>query len=179
MALSDCSFRTDRMDVDDWARFLTGDNADEVLNTFLVSLLSEAVTRDLPLGWQGLYDEDRASLWFGERRREGPTLLIVDRSEGRPVGLLILVESGSTRGLVDIRLGYLIHEDLWGTGLATEVVAGFVDWCRTNGAVRSIVGGVTHGNAASARVLQRNGFVPADSVVEPHGVVEYRLLFVP
>lgn len=167
------------MEVGDWSRFLTGDNADELLNTFLVSLLSEAVTRDLPPGWQGFYDEDRASLWFGERRREGPTLLVVDRSEGRPVGLLILAESGNTCGHGDIRLGYLIHEDVWGTGLATEVVAGFADWCRTNGTIRSIVGGVTDGNAASARVLQRNGFVPSDSVVDTHGVLEYTLLFVP
>lgn len=178
MPLNDCSFQTDRMEVDDWSLLLTGDSAEQLRNTFLVSLLSEAATRELPPGWQGPYDQDRASSWFAERRSEGTVLLIAERSDGRPVGLVMLAESEHIDGHLDIRMGYLIHESAWGRGLATEVVAGFADWCRTKGTVRSIVGGVTDGNVASARVLLRNGFVPAKGS-DPHDEVQFTLILNP
>ena len=176
MTLNSCSFQTDRMEVGDWPSHLTGTHAVEARSTFVVSLLSEAVTQELPTGWQGPYDEDRASAWFADRRGEGAVLPIVARSDRRPVGLLILAESEITDGLLDIFLGYLIHESDWGRGLATEVVAGLADWCRANGTVRSIVGGVTDGNAASARVLQKNGFVPASTVADVPDGVKYTLI---
>ena len=166
------------MDVGDWSHLVTGDDSEEVRDTFLVSLLSEAVTRDLPAGWQGFYDQDRASSWFADRRNEGAVLFIADRSDRRPVGLLILAESEITDVSRDIFLGYLIHESDWGRGLATEVVAGFADWCRTNGTVRSIVAGVTDSNAASARVLSKNGFVPVATVAHPPDGVKYTLALV-
>ena len=180
MALSDCYFETDRLIVDDWSRLLTGNTAEGLRNTFVVSLLTEAVTRDLPPQWQGPYDTDRASQWFVERQSESTVLLIVDRSDGRPVGLLILSEPANSDPSLDIRLGYMINESTWGQGLATEVVAGFADWCRTNGTVRSVIGGVADGNNASARVLQKNGFVRlirgTDSPVDE---TEYTLTFTP
>lgn len=175
MTLNGCNFQTNRMDVGDWSHLLTGECGRTVRDTFLISLLSQAVTRDLPAGWQGFYDQDRALSWFADRLDEGAALLIADRSEGRPVGLLILAESEITAVSRDIFLGYLIHESDWGKGLATEVVAGFVDWCHTDGTVRSIVAGVTDRNAASARVLRKNGFVPVP-VDDPTGGVRYTLL---
>ena len=179
MALSDCYFQTDRLEVGDSSRLLIGDGAEELRNAFLVSLLSEVVTRDLPPGWQGPYDTDRVSLWFVERRNEGTVLLVVNRSDRRPIGLLILSEVENTDGRLDIRLGYLIAESAWGRGLATEIVAGFADWCRANGTIRSIIGGVADGNNASARVLQKNGFVPhVRSAVDLQGEVEYTLRFI-
>ena len=73
---------------------------------------------------------------------------------------------------------HIIAQSAWGRDLATEVVAGIAEWCRANGTIRSIVGGVADGNSASARVLQKNGFVPHINSVELHAVnVEYTLTF--
>jgi RimJ/RimL family protein N-acetyltransferase len=178
--LTECRFKTDRLVVDDWSRLLSGDTAEELRNTFVVSLLTEAVTRDLPPGWQGSYDTDRAASWFVEHQRESTVLLVVDRSDGIPVGLLILSESESSDGPPDVLLGYMIDESAWGRGLATEVVAGFAGWCRANGTMRSVRGGVSDGNGASARVLQKNGFVPhIKSADHPADEVEYTLTFAP
>jgi RimJ/RimL family protein N-acetyltransferase len=59
-------------------------------------------------------------------------------------------------------------------------VAGFADWCRTNGTVRSVIGGVADGNNASARVLQKNGFVPLIRATDrPVDETEYTLTFTP
>jgi ribosomal-protein-alanine N-acetyltransferase len=178
MAISDCYFETDRLVVDDWSRLLTVDTAEALRNTFVVSLMSDPVTRDLPPAWQGPYDTDRASSWFVERQSESTVLLIVDRSDGSPVGLLILSESGNSDRSLDIRLGYMIDENAWGRGLATEVVAGFAEWCRADGNIRSVIGGVTDDNSASARVLQKNGFVPHNKNTDyPANTVEYILAF--
>ncbi|MFV1962836.1 MAG: GNAT family N-acetyltransferase [Acidimicrobiia bacterium] len=176
MALTNCSFETDRLVVDDCSRLLTGDTAEESRNTFVVSLLTEAVTHDLPPGWQGSYDTSRAASWFTERQRESTVLLIVNRSDGHPVALLILSESDNSHRPPDIRLGYMIDESAWGKGLATEVVAGFAKWCRTSGTIRSVIAGVADSNSASARVLQRNGFVlHIKGANQPADEVEYAL----
>lgn len=176
MVLEECRFETGRLVVDDWSRLLTGDLAESVRDAFVASLLTQSVTRGLPPSWQGPYDKDRASRWFVERQSESTVLLAMERPNGRPVGLLILSESARSDSSSDIRLGYLIHEDVWGQGLATEVVAGLTGWCRTNGTVRSIIGGVADGNTASARVLQKNGFRPRVGDSEE---VEYSLTISP
>lgn len=176
MTRRDCHFETNRLLVDDWSRLLTGETAEELRNAFVVSLLTEAVTRDLPPGWQGSYNTDRAFSWFAERQSESTVLLIADLSDDRPIGLLILSESGDRDDLSEIRLGYILDENAWGRGLATELVAGFAGWCRTNGTIRSVVAGVADGSGASARVLEKNGFVPhIGSTDHPADDVEYRL----
>jgi RimJ/RimL family protein N-acetyltransferase len=109
----------------------------------------------------GPYSEDRARAWIMERDREGTTLLVVETDSDQPVGLMILFESVVADGdLVDVRLGYLLAESAWGRGFASELVERFVIWCRRQRKLRSIAGGVERGNAASARVLTKNGFVP-------------------
>jgi len=178
MALRNCYFETERLVVGDWSRLLIGDAAEVPRDIFVASLLTEAVTRDLPPGWQGPYDTDRAASWFAERQGESTVLVIADRTGGQPLGLLILSESRSGDGSTDIRLGYVIAENSWGRGVATEVVAGIADWCRANGTLRSIIGGIADGNSGSARVLQKNGFVPRiDGSDHPADEVEYILTF--
>lgn len=178
MALSDCHFATDRLIVGDWSLLLIGNTAEGLRNDFVVSLLTEPVTRHLPPHWQGPYDADRASQWFDQRRSESTVLLVVDRSDRSPLGLLILSETTNGDPSVDVRVGYMIKEDVWGRGLATELVAGLADWCRTDGTVRSLIGGVADGNEASTRVLTRNGFAPLARSTDDHSKeAEFALTF--
>jgi hypothetical protein len=74
MALDNCSFETDRLVVDDWSRVLTGEAAEAMRDSFVVSLLTEAVTRHLRPGWQGPFDTSRTEeeLRQGRRRPETP-----------------------------------------------------------------------------------------------------------
>lgn len=173
-----CSFETERLIVDDWSRLLTGHVAEELRNRFVVSLLTAPVTRDLPAEWQGPYEIKRAASWFAERQSESTVLLIANRYDSSPLGLLIMSEDGPGKQGRDIRLGYLIVESAWGTGLATEVVAGVTEWCRADGTIRSLIGGVDDRNTASARVLEKNGFVPDANDSEDRATgVEYTLTF--
>ena len=63
-----------------------------------------------------------------------------------------------------LRLSYLLAESVRGRGLASEMVEGLVRWRSSRPAIRSIAGGVSVGNAASARVLGKNGF----NLLGPH-----------
>ncbi|MBT5774258.1 MAG: GNAT family N-acetyltransferase [Dehalococcoidia bacterium] len=162
MDLNGCEFETERLLVREWHALVTGDWQARDLAETVAELLTPAVTHALPPDWGGEYDAERARRWIADRDAEGVTLLVVERSSGDPVGLLILTDGAENDGPVGVRLGYLLVERGWGRGLGSELVAGFVGWCRENG-VASISGGVAIDNPASARVLVKNGFQPVQT----------------
>ena len=96
------------------------------------------------------------------RDAESPTLLAVDRATGVAAGLLILFERATDDHLCELRIGYVLAEDCWGRGLATELVGGLVDWARSEPTIGSVSAGVARLNPASARVLVVNGFQPVE-----------------
>ena len=160
LLLRNCTFETARLLVKEWHSLSSGDWEQQELEQVVAALLTEPVTRSLPASWQGSYSAGRAREWIKERDSEGETLIVIERLTQRPLGLVILVETQAEEdnGGKDVRLGYLISEDVWGQGIASELVKGFVGWCRKQASILSITGGVTSDNPASRRVLQKNGF---------------------
>ena len=153
MVFESCAFHTARLDIREWHT-----RSADALATFIVDLMTEPVTAALPPEWQGPYTPERAATWIAERDAEGPTLLVVERATDTPVGLVILYEIPTDGPCVDARLGYLFTESAWGRGFASELLAGLIAWCRADGQVRSLTGGVAPDNHASIRVLEKNGF---------------------
>jgi RimJ/RimL family protein N-acetyltransferase len=178
MVLKDCAFETQRLLVREWHSPLPGDLPQQDLAELVAAMLTEPVTRSLPPSWQGSYSIDRALEWIEERDGEGTTLLVVDRLTHRAVGLMVLFETQGqeSNGQVDVRLGYLLSEAVWGRGIASELVEGFVRWCREHESISSIAGGVAQDNIASKRVLEKNGFEPASGRTDvSQGEELYRL----
>jgi ribosomal-protein-alanine N-acetyltransferase len=124
----------------------------------IAELLTERTTVALPEPWQGSYTVDRARAWIEERDAESPTLLVMEAASARPVGLVVLAEVPLDDSMVDVRIGYVIAEEAWGRGLATELLSGLVDWARTLPLARTLTGGVELTNHASVRVMENNGF---------------------
>ena len=56
-------------------------------------------------------------------------------------------------------LGYWLGENFWGRGIMTEAVAALTDLCFENFSLRRISAEVFANNPASARVLEKAGFV--------------------
>ncbi len=159
MTCESCSFETDRLAVRNWHSAPDEDWPAQDLAELVVDLMTKPVTRSLPSDWQGTYTIDRAAEWVNERDREGATLLARERSTSEAVGLVMLFEMPRADGAEsDVRLGYLLAESAWGRGLGSELIGGLVDWCRARASIRSLAGGVAADNAASARVLEKNGF---------------------
>jgi len=153
----DCHFETERLQAAEWHSGASGEEASGHLAEFVCALLTPAVTGQLPPSWQGDYDTARALRWIDERDQESTQLLIRSRELGKPIGLMILHEGG-TMEAPELRIGYLIREESWGQGYATELLRGLVGWARTSD-YRRTVAGVAHSNAPSIRVLEKSGFV--------------------
>jgi RimJ/RimL family protein N-acetyltransferase len=80
---------------------------------------------------------------------------------------VILFESSAEDGPgVDVHLGYVLAESAWGQGLGSELVEGFVECCRGERRVRTLIAGVAADNPASIRILEKNGFRPMGSGVD-------------
>ena len=77
------------------------------------------------------------------------------------LGLLILVGFEEPDGVLTVRLGYLLAENAWGKGIATELVKGFVHWCEEQDFSIQLLGGVEKENGASTSVLIKAGFEKA------------------
>ncbi len=157
-------FQTPRLIVEEWHSLTPRDWEQEHLAVVVVELLSPAVTRSLPEAWQGVYTREWAGVWIEERDQEGTTLLAISKTDRLLIGLMILSGSGEDgpdgdgSGPVEIRLGYLLAEKVWGKGYATEMVEGFVRWCRTQESISGITAGVGRVNRSSRNVLEKNHF---------------------
>jgi len=155
---TECRFETERLQITPWHEH---GGADDLAMT-VTSLLTEAATRALPDDWRGAYSIDRTRQWIAERDADSTTLLASERDTDQPVGLVMLFESSLEvdRELddVELRIGYLVAESLWGNGFASEIVSGLVSWAHTMDVPITLLAGVETGNAASIRVLTKNKF---------------------
>ncbi len=176
--LSACDFATERIVAKEWHSLSPSEwqlLQCRELASVVADLLTERVTRSLPFAWQGDFTAERAQRWVDERDAEGATLLVIDSTNGRAVGLVITHEANSGEdGGTDVRLGYLLSEEVWGKGIATELVSGFAKWCREHASIRSLSAGVSHDNRPSRRVLEKAGF---QRVEEREEAVEDELLY--
>ncbi len=91
-------------------------------------------------------------------------------TDAKPVTNFCIEVEDLATGVIDIRmwqdvhrhtatLGYWLGEDFWGRGIMPEAVAAFTDFCFENFPLRRISAEVFASNPASARVLEKAGFV--------------------
>jgi len=159
---TDWTYSTDRLLVKEWHSLTSDDWQEQDLAVIVKSILTPQVTHSLPPDWQGPYTLKRAEAWVAERDDEGITLLAVEKSSGKAIGIIILFESAKDQYGSDLRLGYMLAESSWGKGFASELINGFVSWCQNNN-ISSLTGGVEKDNIASRRVLEKCGFVQTSS----------------
>lgn len=119
----------------------------------------EDVTRYLP--WDTRDDDaaraalERHLVLRLDKDGDGVTLAGVDHESGRLVGEFVLIlRSARHRGA---ELGYALHPDFWGRGLATEGAAAMLQVAFDALQVHRVVGRIDTTNTASAAVLERLG----------------------
>jgi len=153
----DVGLDTERLHVSNWHR--AAERAGVDLAESVAELLTARTTESLPGPWRGDYSLERAQRWIAERDAESPTLLVTDQRTGAVVGLVLLfVGTSIEEGHDDLRIGYLLSDAVWGRGLGSELVAGLVRWAKASPGLSTVTAGVEESNAASARVLVKNGF---------------------
>lgn len=156
-------FATSRLLVRPWHEL-----GDDALAAAVLDVLTPAVTAALPPDWAGVRDVAGARRWIEDRDAESTCHVAIEHATHAPVGFLLHA------GDDEVRVGYLLAERAWGRGYATELLRGFVEHVRSSGGRTEIVAGVTAGNAASVRVLERSGFAP-DGATDA-GELQFRLV---
>nr|WP_255490935.1 GNAT family N-acetyltransferase [Spartinivicinus marinus] len=119
--------------------------------------MTPAVTHSLPADWQNIHTDEHAKNWIKARDSEGVTLLIIEKQTNIPIGLFILTKDEDNSNETALRIGYILEEPAWGKGFASELIEGFIVWCRHNN-ISLLTAGIDKDNIASKRVLEKNGF---------------------
>ncbi len=71
----------------------------------------------------------------------------------------------------EVEIGYGTEQEFKNKGLMTEAIAAMIEWMRTCPAIKTVVANTTSDNAASVRVLEKNGFTVTSPT--PQGSVQY------
>ena len=80
--LTNCEFETERLLAKPWRSLSPLDWRPQPLEIVVSAILTEPVTRSLPVPWQGEYTRERAGEWIAERDQDGTTLLLIEKSRG-------------------------------------------------------------------------------------------------
>lgn len=152
-------FTTARLSVHDWRATIDDRVARQRLEAALPVVLTPAVVKHLPPALH-LHDQKGGiSKWVDARAKESDVLLVEQTNSGNLIGLMLLAHETDKDQIPTLHIGYLLAEAAWGQGLASDLVTGFV--CAAQDGPLRLVGGVDGGNPASARVLEKAGFVIA------------------
>jgi len=149
--------RTPRTELTSW---LPGDVDD------LLDVHSDPVTmRFVRHGRPETRDETAALIddYIDEHARRGWTKWRIANHDAHLIGRAGFGADGSGR-----ELGYTLHRDQWGQGLATEVAEALVRWHRDHAPEVPLHAYAAVGNAASQRILTKIGFQPV-GVRDHHG----------
>ena len=120
---------------------------------------NEAISRATQ-PWLLLMDADE---WLARATTElvGKNFAI-DRGGDVIGGIGFTIHGGETRGGVlshSAEFGYWLAEPFWGQGIASEAAAFLTDWAFDAHKLVRIYAAVFHPNKASARVLEKSGFL--------------------
>ena len=155
-------FKTARLTVENWRPLLADPSSREVLIEELTSILTSNVMQHLPEVLYVEQERDAIAQWTVDRNAEAEVLAVRDLKHLTLLGLLILSEVSENDGRSTLHLGYILAEEAWGRGYATELLSGLIEHLQSCGCVSRIQGGVGIDNKASARVLGKVGFTKSD-----------------
>lgn len=161
-----CRFNTPRLSVSSWTSQLKEEGHKKILAEKVIEILTPNVTKGLPDGWQNIATIDDAQGWIKDRDEESHFVRIQLLSTNETVGFIFFYESDSEDNYHNLRFGYLLSEKVWGKGLGTELIEGLIKWCKAEGDIKSISGGVERDNIGSIKVLEKTGF--SASTVDDH-----------
>ena len=141
-----------------------GLSAREVLLNRIPEILTPSVVEHLPGYFHGIDSQAKAKVWL-ERMLSESQLFLVNSAENKSVEgkfiedsligfLFAVVENGQ-----DAHIGYLLSEEYWGKGLASELLQGFIKSALKEEQWVKLIGGVDPANIGSANLLKKQGFV--------------------
>jgi len=120
----------------------------------ITEILTPLVVENLPPYFHGIDSPELADAWL-DRMLSESRLFQVGTTEITIIGFLFV----SVEDNHDAHIGYLLSEEFWGKGIASELLRGFISAAPITEPWTKLVGGVVKSNIASANLLRKLGFV--------------------
>ncbi|WP_440053627.1 GNAT family N-acetyltransferase [Pseudoalteromonas sp. T1lg65] len=153
----------------------------EIENTFSVTerkrlieqvpdILTPSVVKNLPPYFHDIDSTALAEQWLTRMQSESRLLQVKSELE-ETIGFLFAYVENDTIA----HIGYLLAEQHWGKGIASELLQGFIQTVSTSESWVKLIAGVEHSNYASIHLLNKLGF--SKQLHSESGVVffEYRV----
>jgi RimJ/RimL family protein N-acetyltransferase len=143
-----------------WLRWPTADDA-EALARIGGHPEVAAMTGTWPVGCDAELARERIARHRTSNAGGKALSLVLARRQywGEAIGLIGISLPGETSGERPVgTLGYHLAPEHWSRGFATEALAGLLDMTRLLTKIGTVKASVVHGNPASMRVLEKNGF---------------------
>jgi len=129
-------------------------------------ILTPLVVKNLPPYFHGITSCELAEIWL-DRMLSDSRLFQVKSKTNELIGFLFAYVKSES----DVHIGYLLAEQYWGQGLATELLRSFIEEASRVESWSKLIGGVETSNTASANLLKKLGFVARPS--NESGVIFY------
>ena len=84
------------------------------------------------------------------------------KKENKMIGDLCIIGEPNSDG--EIEIGYGTYDAFQGNGYMTEIVAGIIEWTKTQKHVQAVIASTDYKNVASYRVLEKNNFIKINEV---------------
>ena len=135
----------------------------ESLYTRTIQILSPSVVSQLPPYFSGIKTEKLAQAWFDRMLKESRLFLVYQTDKQQLIGFSFLFLDESNTKRKEAHLGYLLAEEAWGQGFASELVTALIEHCQQNNIADRLIAGVDATNLASIALLKKVGFRPAEN----------------
>jgi RimJ/RimL family protein N-acetyltransferase len=146
--------------------FEKGDFAVQIL-----SILSVNVTQELPPYFQNLQTKSDAHNWFQKMVSESELLLVHSATSNELIGFVFLYSDDNASA----HIGYLLKENAWGQGFASELLSGLIEHIKDNQLWTKLIAGVSPNNKASQHLLTKVGF--EQDTASNDGIIFYHFSF--
>ncbi len=162
-------FVTDRLSARHWREWLKESGRRAALVDRLCQFVSPRVLEFLPKHMQTEQSPEAISAWIDIVDQEGDILAVRKTESGRIIGLfLVMSDFADPASIPTVRIGYMLAEEAWGQGYASELVTGLINEIKKGPPVL-LLAGVMRENQASARVLTKCGFQKIEEQSSPNG----------
>ncbi|MBU2713656.1 GNAT family N-acetyltransferase [Zooshikella harenae] len=123
----------------------------------VVKLFNPKVLHFLPDEWKNIKTKKQVVDWLKVQSDEGDVCFIKLKKEQKIVGLLFLY--GNKENELTLNIGYLLNEQYWGKGYASELLTHLIEYLRKEKRIKRLIAGVEIENKSSIRLLTKCGFI--------------------
>ncbi len=137
----------------------------------IASILNPDAVQHLPENFHGISGLEDAATWLDKMLAESRIFAAQENASSAVIGFVFVHEDNQRQAFV----GYVIDQDCWGRGFASELLAGFIEYAKAEGDWLRLLAGVDKENAASLHLLGKLGFTQLPHAEDEVSRFEYRL----